>query len=440
MATLWEASHLDHDMPLVVKIPRIAEAEDPAAIVSFEMEQMILPRLSGAHVPRFAGAAGFDRLPYIAMERIPGPSLLALSEQAPRPFEEVAETGAAVADALAALHRQNLVHLDVKPANILRRPTGEAVLVDFGLAHHALLPDLMEEEFRLPYGTAPFMAPEQVMGLRSDPRSDLFALGAMLYLLVTGEWPHGNPLVPSALRRRLWRDPHPPRALRPDCPDWLQEIVLRCLEADPERRHPTAAHLAFDLRHPDQVPLTARAARLRRDNWLKAMRRRLDSSQRPALRKASAAKLLAGAPIVMVAVDLVSDAALHAALRETVGRILSTRPGARLACVNVLRQGLLAPDSRVDEDGESAHVRRLVELQHWAAPLGLDAPRVTFHVLEAADPAQAILEHARVNGVDHVVLGARTKAPLRNMLGSVSAEVVADAPCSVTVVRSRARA
>ncbi len=440
MATLWAATHPGHAMPLVVKIPRIAESEDPAAIVSFEMEQMILPRLSGPHVPRFAGSAGFDRVPYIAMERIDGPSLLPLSEQAPLPFEDIAAIGAVVADALAALHRQNLVHLDVKPANILRRPTGEAVLVDFGLAHHALLPDLMEEEFRLPYGTAPFMAPEQVMGIRSDPRSDLFALGAMLYLLTTGEWPHGNPLVPSALRRRLWRDPHPPRALRPDCPDWLQEIVLRCLEVQPERRHPTAAHLAFDLRHPGQMRLTARAARRARDNWLKAIRRRLDPAQQPVFRKTSGEKMLAGAPIVLAAVDLDSDAALHAALRETASRILAARPGARLACVNVLRQGLLAADAKVDEQGESMHVRRLVELQHWAAPLGLAAPRATFHVLEAADAAKGILEYARVNGVDHIVLGARTEAPLRNMLGSVSAEVAADAPCSVTVVRSRARA
>lgn len=440
MATLWAATHPGHDMPLVVKIPRIAEGEDPAAIVSFEMEQMILPRLAGPHVPRFAGAAGFDRLPYIAMERIPGPSLLPLSERAPLPAEEVAAIGAAVADALAALHRQNLVHLDVKPANILRRPTGEAVLVDFGLAHHDLLPDLMEEEFRLPYGSAPFMAPEQVMGVRSDPRSDLFALGAMLYLLVTGEWPHGNPQVPAALRRRLWRDPHPPRALRPDCPPWLQEIILRCLEVQPERRHPTAAQLAFDLRHPQQVRLTARAARLRRDGWLKAMRRRLDPARQPAFRRTSGSKLLAAAPIVMVAVDLESDPALHAALRETSARILAVRPGARLACVNVLRQGLIAADAKLDEQGGSMHVRRLVELRHWAAPLGLAEPRVTFHVLEAADAAKAIIEHARVNGVDHIVLGARTQVMLRNMLGSVSAEVVADAPCSVTVVRSRAGA
>src|SRR5512137_1009867 len=80
MAVLFEATHPDHDFPLLIKAPRLAEGEDPAAIVSFEMEQMILPRLAGPHVPRFAGAGGFDGQPYIAMERIPGTSLLTLIE------------------------------------------------------------------------------------------------------------------------------------------------------------------------------------------------------------------------------------------------------------------------------------------------------------------------------------------------------------------------
>ena len=74
--------------------------------------------------------------------------------------------GAKIADALDAIHRQNVVHLDLKPSNIVFRETGEAVLIDYGLACHIHMPDLMGEEFRLPYGTAPYMAPEQVIGRR----------------------------------------------------------------------------------------------------------------------------------------------------------------------------------------------------------------------------------------------------------------------------------
>jgi nucleotide-binding universal stress UspA family protein len=441
MAALFEATHPGHDFPLIVKVPRLAEGEDPAAIVSFEMEQMILPRLSGPHVPRFAGASGFDRRPYLAMERIAGPSLLPLIEQLPLEPSRVAEIGASVADALDALHRQHVVHLDVKPSNILTRPTGEAVLVDFGLSRHALLPDLMEEEFRLPYGTAPYMAPEQVMGIRSEPRSDIFALGAMLYFFVTGERPFGDPQRLSGLKRRIWRDPQPPKRLRKDCPDWLQEVILRCLEVQPERRHPTAAQLAFDLRHPDQVALTARARKEKRDGWARTIQRRFHPDHQPRFARNGVEMEDAGAtaPIVIAAVDLSEpDPALQAALRGTVGRILATLPEARLACVNVLRQNRIALDTTLDEKGNNKHLQRLVELKHWAAPLGLPEGRATFHVLEAVNPAAAILDHARANRVDHIVMGARAQSLKRRVLGSVSAEIAAEAPCSVTVVRSRA--
>ena len=137
------------------------------------------------------------------------------------------------------------------------RPTGEAVLLDFGLSHHDQLPDLMQEEFRLPFGTAPYMSPEQLRGIRNDPRSDLFALGVLLYFFSTGVRPFGESETLRGMRRRLWRDPVPPRRLRPDYPPWLQEIVLRCLEIEPGWRYPTAAQLAFDLSHPNEVKLTA---------------------------------------------------------------------------------------------------------------------------------------------------------------------------------------
>jgi protein-serine/threonine kinase len=438
MAVLHAVSHPDHPGPLLLKAPRLAEGEDPAAIVSFEMEQMILPRLAGPHVPRFVAAGGAEAMPFLVMERIAGGSLVPLVDRAPLPAAEVAALGAKVARALDALHRQGLVHLDVKPANILTRPDGTAVLVDFGLSHHADLPDLMAEEFRLPYGTAPYMAPEQVMGVRGEPRSDLFALGAMLYLLATGRRPHGDPQRLSGLKRRLWEDPVPPRRLVPDTPPWLQEVILRCLEVQPERRHPSAAQLANDLAHPAGIALTGRAARTARDPWTKRLQRRLHPDHQPRFARGDAAASLAAAPILAVAVDLSAAPALNEALRGTVGRVLATLPGARLACLNVLRTPRLAIDTTLDEEGRNKHLQGLIGLQHGVRPLDLPEGRATFHVLEAADPAAAILEHLRANAVDHVVLGARGESIKRRLLGSVSAEVAAHAPCSVTVVRMRA--
>ena len=93
------------------------------------------------------------------------------------------------------------------------RPSGEAVLIDFGLSHHNQLPDLLQEEFRLPYGTAPYMAPERLLGVRDDPRSDLFSLGVLLYFFTTGVRPFGESETLRGMRRRLWRDPYPPRKL-----------------------------------------------------------------------------------------------------------------------------------------------------------------------------------------------------------------------------------
>jgi hypothetical protein len=394
------------------------------------MEQMIMPRLGGPHVPRFVAQAGFEATPYIVMERIEGQALSARLRDAPLPPGEVAAIGAAIAEALDDLHRHHVVHLDVKPANILFRPDGTAVMVDFGLAHHDQLPDLMAEEFRLPYGSAPYMAPEQAMGLRSEPRSDLFALGTVLYQVATGELPFGAPQHLRAVKRRLWRDPVPPRRRNPAIPPWLQEIILRCLEPNPDHRHPSAAQLAFALRHPEQVALGPRAEKRRRDPFLTVLRRRMRPEPTTRPPRGSAGQV-AQAPIFAVALDLgLGGEGLGGPLRNQVGKMLAGRPEARLACLNVLR----GPAGEADGN---LHVRRLVELRHWARPLGLPEGRVTFHVLEAADAAEALLDYARANRVDHLVLGARENSLARRLLGGVSGKVAAEAPCSVTVVRRR---
>ena len=127
--------------------------------------------------------------------------------------------------------------------------------------------------------------------------------------------------------------------------------------------------------------------------------------------------------------------ALNEALRVTAAQLLATLPSARLACLNVLKLGRVTIDRTLDEQGNNKHIDRMVALKHWASPLKLDEGRLTVHVLEAIDPAAAILEFAEVNHVDHIVIGARQSSLVRTLLGSVSAKVAAEAPCSVTVVR-----
>jgi nucleotide-binding universal stress UspA family protein len=436
MATLWSVTRPELASPLLMKIPRVSEGEDPAAIVSFEMEQMILPRLSGPHVPACFAAGDLARQPYVVIERIPGKTLYSRLGELPLDSEEAAAIAAKIAAALADLHRQNVIHHDIKPSSIMFRPSGEAVLIDFGLSHHNQLPDLLQEEFRLPYGTAPYMAPERLLGVRDDPRSDLFSLGVLLYFFTTGVRPFGESESLRGMRRRLWRDPVPPRTLKPDTPPWLQEIVLRCLEIEPVWRHPTASQLAFELGHPTQVKLTARSERLKRDPISTVLRRRFNRGLTQPRAKSDMAAQLASGPIVAVALDIAEGpGALNEALRVMAERILATLPSARLACLNVLKLGRITLDRTLDDQGSNKHIDRLVMLRHWASPLKLDDNRLTVHVIEAVDPATAILEFAEVNHVDHIVIGARQHSMLRALLGSVSAKVAAEAPCTVTVVR-----
>jgi serine/threonine protein kinase len=441
MATLWLVNDLlaRHEglapFGLIMKVPRLFSSEDPTAIVAFEVEQMIMPKLKGKHVPRFFGSGDFDAQPYIVMERIEGESLLPRLEAAPLPWQEVVQIGIKVAHALQELHRQHVIHLDIKPSNIFIRPDGTAVLIDFGLARHDQLPDLLDEEFRLPFGTGPYISPEQVLGVRNEPRSDLFALGVLMYHLATGQRPFGQPTNVSGLKKRLYRDPIPPRVHRPELPPWFQEVILRCLETLPAQRFDTAGQLAFMLQNSDQLPLTARANKLRQDSLMTVIKRRFKMAGIDGMVPQSAAGQLNRAPILLVALDLQGAAELAASVRDVTERMLPATPGARLACLTVRKVNRLGMDESLIQRGQNIHVKQLAQLKDWARPLNLDAGRITFHVIEAPDAASAIVSYANDNGVDHIILGARGSSAMRRYLGSVSAQVVAEANCTVTVVK-----
>lgn len=125
MATLWTVTHPGIDVPLLMKIPRVSEGEDPAAIVSFEMEMMILPRLAGPHVPTCFGTGDFAHQAYVVIERIAGTTLYKRLPDLPLPYDEARQLVARVATALADLHRQNVIHHDIKPSSIMFRESGE---------------------------------------------------------------------------------------------------------------------------------------------------------------------------------------------------------------------------------------------------------------------------------------------------------------------------
>jgi len=425
---------------MVMKVPRMTEGDGAETIVSFEVEHQIMQLLSGPHVPRLVAAGDLTTMPYLVMEYVHGRTLdhwLEAAAAGPRPdAATLARLGAAVAHATHSLHKQNAVHLDIKPANVLIKDDGSALLLDFGLSVHAHYPDLLAEELRKAVGSPAYMAPEQVVGVRGDPRSDIFAIGVMLYELATGELPFGSPVTAGGLRQRLWMDPPPLRKLRPDLPEWLQEVVMRCLAPAADQRYPSAAHLAFDLTHIEQIKVTAIGRALQGTGfrthfkrWLKAAGMHYQPSPLPA-------QQIDEVPIVMVAVPNheVSDATLYS-LRQAVARSLGIRPGARLACVTVISPG--ATSSTDHENSEtSVHRRLLAMLRQWAQGLPLTEHQTSFHVLEASDVAQALVRYAEGNHVSMIVMGAATHGlPLQRLVAPVPIKVAMEAPCTVILVK-----
>lgn len=439
----YASGESDPGFPMVMKVPRMTADDGAENIVSFEVEHQLLQVLTGPHVPRLVAAGDLDRVPYLVMEHVLGKTLGHWvpepgTAQVPLTHETLASLGAAMARAVHSLHQQNTCHLDLKPANVLIKSDGSAVLLDFGLSCHAHYPDLLAEELRKAVGSPVWIAPEQVVGIRGDPRSDIFAIGVMLYELATGELPFGSPTTDSGLRLRLWMDPKPPRALRPDLPGWLQEVILRCLEHEAARRHPSAAHLAFDLTHPDHVKVTARGTRthgtgfkehLRR--WFKAAGKHYQPSPLPSHQ-------IEEVPIVMVAVPHhnVTDGTLYS-LRQAVARSLGIRPGARLSCVTVISPG----DTSYTESSKSesqVHRRHLTMLMQWAKGLDLDEHQTSYHVLESNDVAQALVRYAQGNHVSMIVLGAATHGlQMQRLVATIPIRVAMDAPCSVILVKQQ---
>ena len=420
MSSLFRVTKPSDDRPLVMKVPRVGPNEPSEAIIGFETESLVFPALKGPHVPSFVAIGDLARTPYLVTEWIEGRNLEDMLAGGPLVPAEVARIGAALADALHSLHQQDVVHLDVKPENVILRSEGTAVLIDFGFAHHARFPDLLAEETRFGVGSAAYVSPEQLLGTREDRRSDLFALGVVLYEMATGKFPFGEP--DADVRNRFWIDPVPPSALTPDLPSWMQEIILRCLEPRADLRYQSAAHVAFDLRHPEQVQLTARATKARRTGLIAHVQRFLRARAEHGARLRSPGVLLSRTPIVLVGVDTTHlDDERHPAIRFALSQFLALSKEFRLICLTVIPPA-------------ATSLEHLVRLRHWVAPLGLPTQRLSLHAVESGAPADVIVEFARHNNVDLVVLGAPSEGG-RAWSQSVASTVTAKARCSVHVVR-----
>ena len=195
--------------------------------------------------------------------------------------------------------------------------------------------------------------------------------------------------------------------------------------------------MLVDVQHPGSVALTARVEKSVQDGFWAVLKRRW--SMRGVRRfdpSPSLAAQIGRAPILLVAGDLSPEGGpLHESLMLWVGRILTLQPETRIAAVNVIRTAVLGIDSGTDASGQSLHVSRLVALKAWAGGLDLSEAQLTFAVLESTDPAQSLIDHAEALHASHVLMNARGHSTAWRDLGAVSSKVVAQTPCSVTVIR-----
>ena len=425
------------DFPIIMKVPRMSADEGAENLVGFEVEKQILSVIHGPHAPRFVAAGDVAILPYLVMEYIQGKTLQHwLDQAARRDPAEIARIGASIAQAVQSLHQQEVCHLDLKPANVMLKEHGGVALLDFGLSWHAGYPDLLAEEMRAAAGSNIWIAPEQIAGVRGDPRSDVFAIGVMLYEMCTRELPFGNPQTASGLRQRFWMQPKPPRQINPEVPAWLQEIIMTCLEAQAANRYPAAALLGFDLANPNEVVVTARGNATKGPGIWRHLRKWWGGAGADYEPSVLPTRQIAQVPIVMVAVphDDVTEATLQA-LRDAVRRGLGNRPGARLSCVTVVSPAAVAEAAQGEA---SIHQQTLTYLRRWAASLDLGDHLATFHVLESGDVSQAILSYAEANQVNLIVMGAATHGlQMQRFVATVPIKVAMRAPCTVMLVKAQ---
>jgi serine/threonine-protein kinase len=175
------------------------------------------------------------------------------------PEERALRIAARVCDALDHIHGRGVAHRDMKPENIMVDGDDNIKLIDFGIASKAGARRLTFAKLSQVMGTPDYIAPEQVKGKRGDGRSDLYALGVILYEMVTGKLPFSGPNPFATMNDRVLNNPVPPRAANPDVRPEVQEIIYRALEREPVNRYKKASEMGWDLEHPDQVGVSDRA-------------------------------------------------------------------------------------------------------------------------------------------------------------------------------------
>jgi eukaryotic-like serine/threonine-protein kinase len=251
MATVWRATDTVLTRPVAVKVLHVHLAADPEFVARFRREAVAAARL--AHPSIVAIYDTCDDPEAIVMELVEGRTLRdELDQRSFLPVEEAVSIASSICQALEVAHKAGLVHRDVKPANVLLSPGGQLKVADFGIAKAARtsggdddLPDLTAMGRMV--GTAKYLAPEQVSGGDVDARTDVYAVGAVLYEMLCGRAPFTGDNDLAVATARLHGPPQRPRTVLRTVPPRLDDIVMKALSVDPDGRHPSASALWADL-------------------------------------------------------------------------------------------------------------------------------------------------------------------------------------------------
>jgi serine/threonine-protein kinase len=242
---------LDRDVALKVLPP--GALADEGARKRFRKEALALSKLNHPNIATVHDFDTQDGVDFLVMEYISGANLSQKLNEGALSEKEIIAIGSQIVSALEEAHEHGVVHRDLKPGNVQVTPKGQVKVLDFGLAM-LLHPDDAADATRSltqtggVSGTLPYMAPEQLRRGSADPRTDVYAAGVVLYEMATGRRPFDQRL-PSALTDDILHAiPSPPSALRPQLSPKLEEIILKCLEKDPENRYQSAKELTVDLR------------------------------------------------------------------------------------------------------------------------------------------------------------------------------------------------